>query len=157
MKLLRLIAVALVLLAVSFQAGCTRLDSDEQEPSITFVIHGGAGTIKRADMTEERERELRAKLTEALEAGFGILKNGGHSLDAVEAAIRIMEDSPLFNAGKGAVFTNQGKNEMDASIMDGEDLNAGAVASVTTIKNPISAARAVMANSKHVMLAGRGA
>jgi L-asparaginase / beta-aspartyl-peptidase len=124
---------------------------------ITLVIHGGAGTIKRENMTPEREQAYNDALNNALNAGFEVLENGGKSLDAVIAAIKIMEDSPLFNAGKGAVFTNEGKNELDASIMDGSNLMAGAVAGVTTIKNPITAAYAVMTQSEHVMMAGPGA
>ena len=122
-----------------------------------LVIHGGAGTITRKNMSSEKESEYRDKLTEALVAGFEILEKGGSSMDAVEATIKIMEDSPLFNAGKGAVFTNAGTNELDASIMDGSTLQAGAVAGVKTIKNPISAARKVMDETWHVMLAGDGA
>jgi beta-aspartyl-peptidase (threonine type) len=105
----------------------------------------------------EKEAQYRAKLAEALETGFELLSKGASSVDAVEAAIRVMEDSPLFNAGRGAVFTNLGRNEMDASIMDGATLNAGAVASVTGIKHPITAAREVMTHSRHVMLVGAGA
>lgn len=122
-----------------------------------FVIHGGAGTILKSNMTPELEEEYRAKLKEALLAGYNILKNDGSSLDAVEAAIRIMEDSPLFNAGKGAVFTSEGTNELDASIMDGKTQKAGAVAAVKRIKNPISVARLVMEQSPHVMMVGDGA
>jgi L-asparaginase / beta-aspartyl-peptidase len=122
-----------------------------------LVIHGGAGTITRASMTPEREAEYRAALDQALKIGYAILDKGGSSLDAVEATVRFMEDSPLFNAGKGAVFTHEGRNELDASIMDGRTRLAGAVAAVTIIKNPISAARAVMEKSEHVMLVGRGA
>ena len=122
-----------------------------------LVIHGGAGTITRKNMSSEKESAYRAKLTEALAAGFEVLEKGGSSMDAVETTIRIMEDSPLFNAGKGAVFTNAGTNELDASIMDGSTLQAGAVAGVKTIKNPISAARKVMEETRHVMLAGDGA
>ena len=122
-----------------------------------LVIHGGAGTITRKNMSSEKESAYRGKLTEALAAGFEILEKGGPSMDAVETTIRIMEDSPLFNAGKGAVFTNAGTNELDASIMDGSTLQAGAVAGVKTIKNPISAARKVMEETRHVMLAGDGA
>ena len=122
-----------------------------------LVIHGGAGTITRSSMTPEREAEYRAALAHALKTGHAILAKGGTSLDAVEATIRTMEDSPLFNAGKGAVFTHDGKNELDASIMDGKTKKAGSVAGVTIIKNPITAARAVMEKSKHVMLIGRGA
>jgi L-asparaginase / beta-aspartyl-peptidase len=117
----------------------------------------GAGTIKRENMTPEREKAYRETLNEALESGYDVLENGGRSVDAVIAAIKIMEDSPLFNAAKGAVFTNEGKNELDASIMDGSNLMAGSVAGVTTIRNPITAAYAVMAQSAHVMLIGKGA
>ena len=122
-----------------------------------LVIHGGAGTITRKNMSSEKESAYRDKLTEALAAGFEILEKGGSSMDAVETTIKSMEDSPLFNAGKGAVFTNAGTNELDASIMDGSTLQAGAVAGVKTIKNPISAARKVMDETWHVMLAGEGA
>src|SRR5687768_3503101 len=106
---------------------------------ITLVIHGGAGTITRENMTAEKEKHYHAKLGEALDSGYAVLEKGGKSIDAVIAAIKVMEDSPLFNAGKGAVFTHEGKNELDASIMDGSNLMAGAVAGVTTIKNPITA------------------
>lgn len=122
-----------------------------------LVIHGGAGTILRSQMTAEREKAYTDALTEALEKGSGILANGGTAMDAVEATVRVLEDNPLFNAGKGAVFTNEGKNELDASVMNGKTLEAGAVAGVTTIKNPISAARAVMEKSPHVMMVGKGA
>src|SRR4029079_18134235 len=122
-----------------------------------FVMHGGAGTITRANMTAEQEAAIRAKMEEALKAGHAVLARGGTSVDAVEASIRILEDNPLFNAGKGAVFTHEGRNELDAAIMDGKDKRAGAVAGVTIIKNPISAARAVMEKSPHVMMAGKGA
>ncbi|WP_299756185.1 isoaspartyl peptidase/L-asparaginase family protein [uncultured Pontibacter sp.] len=124
---------------------------------ITLVIHGGAGTITRQNMTPEKEKAYREKLNEALQVGYDVLKKGGTSMDAVEATIHVMENSPLFNAGKGAVFTNEGKNEMDAAVMDGKTLMAGSVASVTTIKNPITAARAVMEKSEHVMMIGNGA
>ena len=130
----------------------------EQELSrYTLVIHGGAGTITRAEMTPDREAAYTAALGEALEAGRQILAAGGTSLDAVVAAIRVMEDQPLFNAGKGAVFTAEGAVELDASIMDGATRQAGAVAGVTRVKNPIVAARAVMDRSLHVMLQGDGA
>src|SRR2546421_13095271 len=122
-----------------------------------LVMHGGAGTITRATMTPEMEKQYREKLEEALRAGHAVLMKGGSSLDAVEASIRILEDSPLFNAGKGAVFTHDGKNEMDAAIMNGKTMAAGSVAGITIVKNPISAARAVMEKSQHVMMAGRGA
>jgi L-asparaginase / beta-aspartyl-peptidase len=124
---------------------------------ITLVIHGGAGTIKRENMSPEKEKAYHEALGIALDSGYSILENGGTSIEAVIAAIKVMEDSPLFNAGKGAVFTNEGKNELDASIMDGSNLMAGAVAGVTTIKNPITAAHAVMTRSEHVMMVGKGA
>jgi len=129
----------------------------ENKSDYAIVIHGGAGTILRKDFTPEKEPQYKKVLQEALQIGDSILRNGGSSLDAVEKTIRILENSPLFNAGKGAVFTNSGKNELDASIMWGKDLNAGAVAGVDDIKNPISAARKVMENSEHVMLSGHGA
>jgi beta-aspartyl-peptidase (threonine type) len=131
--------------------------SRDQGNSIVLVIHGGAGTILKSQMTPEKEKAYRDSLTFALQKGYSILKNGGSSLDAVEAVIKIMEDCPLFNAGRGAVFTHEGKNELDAAIMNGKTLEAGSVASVTTIKNPVSAARAVMEKSNHVMLVGKGA
>ncbi len=124
---------------------------------ITLVIHGGAGTITRKNMTPEKEKAYLEALELALKTGYAVLKKGGSSLDAVEATIHVMEDSPLFNAGKGAVFTHEGKNELDAAIMDGKTGQAGAVAGVTTVRNPISAARAVMEKSEHVMLVGKGA
>lgn len=134
-----------------------REDTAAARQRYVMVIHGGAGTILRSNMTPEKEQAYRAALEQALQTGYAILQQGGSSLDAVEATVRVMEDSPLFNAGKGAVFTNEGRNEMDASIMSGRRLEAGAVAGVTVIKNPISAARAVMEKSQHVMMAGRGA
>lgn len=122
-----------------------------------IVVHGGAGTITKKNMTPELEKAYTEKLSEALRAGNDTLSKGGTSVSAVEAAIRILEDSPLFNAGKGSVFTNDGKQEMDASIMEGKGLLAGAVAGVRTIRNPISAAKAVMEKSPHVLMTGRGA
>ena len=128
-----------------------------QNPRLGFVIHGGAGVIKKGSLTPERERQYRAKLEEALLAGFKALQAGKSGLDAVEIAIRMLEDSPLFNAGKGAVFTADGKNELDASIMNGKTLAAGAVAGLHHVKNPITLARAVMEKSPHVMMIGDGA
>ena len=122
-----------------------------------IVLHGGAGSMTPENLPEERQQRYREALDTALQAGLDLLEKGRSSLDAVEAVIRCMEDNPLFNAGKGAVSTREGKNELDASIMTGEDLKAGAVAIVTNIKNPISAARAVMEQSPHVLLAGDGA
>lgn len=122
-----------------------------------LAIHGGAGTILKSSMTAEKEVAYTAALQDAITAGEAILKKQGSALDAVEMAIRSLEDNPLFNAGRGAVFTHDGKNEMDASLMNGKDLSAGAVAGVTHIKNPISLARAVMDQSDHVLLTGAGA
>jgi beta-aspartyl-peptidase (threonine type) len=122
-----------------------------------LVIHGGAGGTAGRQMPDEFQQQYIGKMTAVLKTGAAVLESGGTSLDAVVTCIRMMEDSPLFNAGKGSVFTEEGKNEMDASVMDGKTLKAGAVAGVTTIKNPITAARAVMEKSKHVMLAGPGA
>jgi L-asparaginase / beta-aspartyl-peptidase len=122
-----------------------------------MVIHGGAGTISRANMTPELEAQYHGALERALQAGHRILAEGGTSLDAVEAAVRILEDEPLFNAGRGAVFTSEGRNELDAAIMDGRTLAAGAIAGVTRVKNPISLARLVMEQSPHVMMIKEGA
>ena len=132
------------------------LAGDEVTPNVVLGIHGGIGEDKK-DMTPELETKVRAALNAALKAGKAKLDAGGSSLDAVEAAIRVMEDDPVLNAGKGAVFTQEGRNELDASIMDGKTKKAGSVASVTIIKNPITAARAVMEKSKHVMFVGHGA
>jgi beta-aspartyl-peptidase (threonine type) len=148
------ILVSLFLIALF---SCTSPEPNKNNAQWAIVIHGGAGTILRENMSAEAEEAYNQKLSEAMNAGAEILKNGGNSLDAVTAAITTMENSPLFNAGKGSVFTEEGKNEMDAAIMDGSNLKAGAVAGVWTIKNPILAARAVMEQSKHVMINGQGA
>ena len=129
----------------------------QPEQKFGIVIHGGAGVITKENMTPEMEKAFETKLTEALAKGYSILESGGSSRDAVEQTINIMENSPLFNAGKGAVFTHDGYNELDAAVMDGKDLNAGAVAGVRNVKNPISLAREIMENSVHVMLSGKGA
>ncbi len=129
----------------------------EQKNKFAIVIHGGAGTILKENISVQREAEYKAKLEEAIRVGYTILKKGGTSLEAVTKTIRVMEDSPLFNAGKGAVFTNAETNELDASIMDGATLNAGASAGTTNVKNPIDLAREIMDNSPHVMMAGKGA
>ncbi len=126
-------------------------------PPLTLLVHGGAGALDKGDYTPEQEAAYRAALAAALDAGYGVLENGGSALDAVETAIVMLEDSPLFNAGRGAVFTREGKNELDASIMDGTTLAAGAVAGVTRVKNPVRLARKVMENSEHVMFVGEGA
>ncbi|WP_274474860.1 isoaspartyl peptidase/L-asparaginase family protein [Mangrovimonas aestuarii] len=131
--------------------------SFEVKNNFAIVIHGGAGTILKENMSSEMETAYKGKLEEAIRKGYSILEQGGSSLDAVEQTIKILEDSPLFNAGKGAVFTHSGINELDASIMDGSTLNAGASAGTTTVKNPIALARAVMEKSAHVMLLGSGA
>src|SRR5207249_9426152 len=144
-----------------FSAGARALAQENQPDMETkrigLAIHGGAGTIERSKMTPEKEREYRAGLERALTAGCEILKRGGSSLDATEAAVRVLEDDPHFNAGKGSVFTSTGTNEMDASIMDGKTLKAGAVASVKHVKNPVGLARLVMEKSPHVMLDCAGA
>ncbi|MCT3646779.1 isoaspartyl peptidase/L-asparaginase [Elizabethkingia anophelis] len=135
---------------------CLSLLSHAQKRYIV-VIHGGAGTLQKKDMPPELEQQYKEKLKEALYKAYEKLQQGQTAIEAVEAAIVVMEDSPLFNAGKGAVFTSDGKNELDASVMYGKDKTAGAVAGVTTIKNPIKAAIAVMQKSEHVMLIGKGA
>lgn len=126
-------------------------------PRWSIVVHGGAGVIERKDLTPDQEAAYRAAMTRVTETGAAVLRGGGSALDAVEAAIRQLEDDPLFNAGRGAVFTAEGRNELDAAIMDGRTLGAGAVAGVTRTRHPISLARAVMEHSPHVMLAGAGA
>lgn len=127
------------------------------KPKWAIAIHGGAGTIERAEMSPQTEAAYRAAMTAAAARGSAVLERGGSAMDAVEAVIRDLEDDPLFNAGRGAVFTAEGRNELDASIMDGATLRAGAVAGVTRTRHPISLARAVMERSRHVMLIGAGA
>jgi len=122
-----------------------------------LAIHGGAGTLPRAEMSGEMERKYRSGLAAALDAGYALLQRGGTSLDAVTRAVTVLEDNPLFNAGLGAVFTLDGRNELDAAIMDGGSLKAGAVCGVTHIRNPIELARTVMEHSEYVMLSGAGA
>jgi len=142
----------------SCETTSNKKDTKTRTPnSFSIVIHGGAGGIKREYINEEQQKAYTQKLEEALNAGYTVLENGGISLDAIQAAINIMEDSPLFNAGKGAVYNSEGNQEMDAAIMDGKTLNSGAIAGVNHIKNPILAARMVMDSSKHVMLSGKGA
>ncbi|PWS30592.1 isoaspartyl peptidase/L-asparaginase family protein [Pedobacter paludis] len=149
MKALKLVAIGLISILA--------LNASAQQKKYVMVIHGGAGTILKKNMTPEKEAAYVAALTAALNAGYAEIKAGKTSLDAVEATIQVLENDPHFNAGKGAVFTHDGRNELDAAIMDGKSLMAGAVAGVTTIKNPISAARAVMEKSEHVMMFGDGA
>lgn len=132
-------------------------DNKSPESRVAIVIHGGAGTLARGDMTADKESAIRAALQTSVQAGYQALLDGANSTDAVIAAIRVMEDSALFNAGKGAVFNAAGRHEMDASIMEGAGLHAGAVASVASIRNPIELAHRVMTDSGHVMLMGEGA
>jgi beta-aspartyl-peptidase (threonine type) len=122
-----------------------------------IAIHGGAGNLVKLNLSPEQQTRYKEKLLEAVNMGYAILKSGGSSLDAVEACVRILEDSPLFNAGKGAVFSHEGHNELDAAIMDGSTLKAGAVAQIRTVKNPITAARKVMEKGDYVLLSGVGA
>jgi len=145
----------LISLALFFVVACSPEKSQRQD--YVLVIHGGAGVMDPKDFTPELEKAYLDKLQEALDSGEAVLKTGGTSLDAVVASVKVMEDSPLFNAGKGSVFSETGENEMDAAIMNGKDLSAGAVAGVRTIKNPIIAARKVIEESKHVMLVRDGA
>ncbi|MGB9430525.1 MAG: isoaspartyl peptidase/L-asparaginase [Gammaproteobacteria bacterium] len=156
---MRKVIFCLVLLAAAIMpvGGRAAGTSAASNHPIAIVIHGGAGTISPKDMTPARETAYRFVLRKALDTGYGVLKKGGTSLDAVQAAIEVMEDSPLFNAGKGAVFTHDGKNEMDAAIMDGSNMKAGAVADVQHIKNPIVLARLVMEKTPHVLLVADGA
>jgi len=139
---------------------CKETTSKPNKPSenpISIVIHGGAGTILKENMNDSLENAYHQKLNEAVSKGYQMLQQGASSLDVVEEVVKILEDSPLFNAGKGAVLTNQDTIELDAAIMDGKNQNAGAVAGITTIKNPISLARKVMEESEHVMMIGSGA
>lgn len=131
--------------------------AQDAAPQWSLAIHGGAGVIERSSLTPEQDAAYRAALQGALDAGSAVLKGGGSALDAVQAAIEIMEDDPLFNAGRGAVFTAAGRNELDAAVMNGSDLTAGSVAGLTTTRHPVAAARAVMERSPHVMLIGPGA
>jgi beta-aspartyl-peptidase (threonine type) len=156
MKNAMLAAVATALLALSSHPAFAEAHEDTA-PKWSLAIHGGAGTLDPDSMTPERRAEYEAALQEALDAGTAVLEAGGSAMDAVKAAIVPMEDHPLFNAGRGAVFTWEGENELDASIMDGRDRSAGAVTGVTTIKNPILLADAVRTESPHVFLMGEGA
>ena len=122
-----------------------------------IVVHGGAGVIERKDLSLEQETAYRASMNRAIQAGGAVLSKGGSALDAIEATIQLMEDDPLFNCGRGSVFTAEGRNELDSAIMDGKTLCAGAVAGVTRTRHPISLARRVMENSPHVMLIAKGA
>ena len=159
MKKLAMLLLSLFVLVSCEENSAKENNLPQKKSPNTFaiVIHGGAGGIKREYFNEEQQEAYNNKLQEALDAGYAILEKGGISLDAIQASINVMENSPLFNAGKGAVYNSEGNQEMDASIMDGKTLNSGAVAGVNHIKNPILAARIVMDSSKHVMLSGKGA
>lgn len=135
-------------------SACTSMETPVAKPEWTLLIHGGAGVMRRAEMTAEMDAAYRAGLNEALAAGSKVLAGGGDAIDAVEAAVRVLEDNPNFNAGKGAVLTREGVAELDASIMDGRNRKAGAVAQVRTVKNPIGMARYVMDKTDRVMFAG---
>lgn len=149
--------VLLAILCITFPMFSFSQNQPNMSENFAIVIHGGAGTILKKNMSDEQEKAYQEKLQEALDSGYLVLKNGGTAIEAVEKAIVVMEDSPLFNAGKGAVYTNAATNELDASIMDGKTLNAGAVSGVRNVKNPIKLVRLVMEKSEHVMLSGKGA
>ena len=151
-----LLIISLSLLACK-DTSPSKTMTQEKKTAYAMVIHGGAGTILKKNMTPEKEKAYLEALNLALDTGESILKSGGSSMDAVVATIKTMEDSPLFNAGKGAVFTNNGHNELDASIMRGSDREAGAVGGVKNVKNPIEAAKGVLEKSEHVMMTGDGA
>jgi beta-aspartyl-peptidase (threonine type) len=151
------LALALCGSAAPAQENSPAMKQTAHPARIALALHGGAGTIERSKMTPEREQQYRAGIQHALRVGREILDRGGSSLDAVEAAVRVLEDDPDFNAGKGSAFTSAGTNEMDAAIMDGKTLSAGGVASVEHVRNPIALARTVMEKSNHVMMVGRGA
>ncbi|QBG36002.1 isoaspartyl peptidase/L-asparaginase family protein [Litorilituus sediminis] len=152
-----LLALSLLVTANSSKATTPVEHKTSAEHPITIAIHGGAGTIEKSRFTPEKEQAYRAKLQQALDVGYAVLAKGGASLDAITAAINVLENSPFFNAGKGAVYTYDETHEMDASIMDGRTRQAGAVAGVKRIENPINLARLVMDESVHVMLSGQGA
>ena len=155
-RILTALAFALTLMGVTTMTQA-QTDAGGAGAPIAIAIHAGSGTINKGDFSADKEREIRETLERAVRAGHEILATGGTSLDAVTRAITILEDSPHFNAARGAVFNAEGKNELDASIMDGSDLNAGAVAAVHNVRNPVLLARKVMTDSLHVMLMGAGA
>ena len=155
MMIARLIPLCTLLGVVTMTVAAN--PAEPSEAPIAIAIHGGSGTIEKGGFSAEREAEVRATLERAVRTGHEILAAGGSSLDAVTRAITLLEDSPHFNAGRGAVFNAEGKNELDASIMEGANLNAGAVAAVHNVRNPVLLARKVMTDSVHVMLMGEGA
>jgi len=152
-----LILLLLPMLFTHCQSPMTKPEAPIERPPYALAIHGGAGTILKSEMTPKQEAEYRAALDSALTIGETILRDGGTALDAVAQTVVWLENCPLFNAGRGAVFTHEGRNELDASIMDGSTQAAGAVGGVTTVKNPVLLARAVMEKSPHVFLTGKGA
>ena len=156
-KIYRLVFLVFILSGCTKNKPVNNHSNIDASTNFAIVIHGGAGGIKKEYFTEEQQKAYTTTLQEALNAGYEVLENGGVSLDAVQEAIKVLENSPLFNAGKGAVYNSDGNQEMDAAIMDGETLNAGAVAGVNHIKNPILAARMVMDSTSHVLLSGKGA
>ncbi len=157
MKILSVFALALFLISCDQKQPEKESLPEPKQQEFAIIIHGGAGTILKENITDSMEQAYKAALTEAIKTGYDILEQGGSSLEAVLRTINVMENSPLFNSAKGAVFTHEGKNELDASIMDGATRNAGAVAGVTRVKNPINLAYEVMVNSEHVLLSGTGA
>ena len=156
-KVLFITALFLISFGCQTEKPSTENKKSEKVNDFAIIIHGGAGTILKKNLSDEMEKAYKAKLEESIKAGHTILKNGGTSQEAVIKAIQVMEESPLFNAGKGAVFTHDETNELDASFMDGKTLNAGAAAGVTNVKSPIELAVKVMTDSDHVMLSGKGA
>ena len=156
-KVLYIVSLLIIFFGCKTDESSPEKEKTKKVNDFAIVIHGGAGTILKKNMSDKKEAEYKAKLEEAIKVGHSILKKGGTSQEAVMKAIQIMEESPLFNAGKGAVFTHEETNELDASFMDGKTLNAGAVAGVTNVKSPIELAIKIMTDSDHVMLSGKGA
>ena len=156
-KILFIASILLITLGCKTEKTSTKKEVAKKVNDFAIILHGGAGTILKKNLSDEMEAAYNAKLEEAIKVGHTILKNGGTSQEAVMRTIQVMEESPLFNAGKGAVFTHEETNELDASFMDGKTLNAGAVAGVTNVKSPIELAIKVMTDSDHVMLSGKGA
>src|SRR5690606_23512594 len=154
---MRFLSVLIGAMLMTTAAQAHQSETAGERPAWRLVIHGGAGVIERDRLTPEQDGEIRAALDRALAAGQEVLAAGGAALDAVEAAVRVLEDDPHFNSGRGSVFTWDGHIEMDAAIMDGRDRNAGAVTGVTATRNPIRLARAVMEDSPHVFLSREGA
>jgi len=155
--MIRKLSTALISFALLGAASAIACAQQQGGRHWALVVHGGAGVIEKSQLGPDGDKAYRAGLDKAIHAGAAVLDKGGSALDAVEATLHVLEEDPHFNAGKGAVFSREGKNEMDSSIMNGADLKAGAVAGVQRVHSPISAARAVMEKSPHVMIAGRGA